>query len=100
MTVRQPDFLIMACTTASVSYRESLLPEELLQALLTGNVPENRHAHFHVLLDEAPMALLQGLLAQVGRRATYEQVVKNFEQIANDLTSCRDLSALFPAQRT
>jgi hypothetical protein len=100
MTAPPPDFLSMACTTASVSYRESLLPEELLQALLTGKVPKNRRAQFHVLLDEAPIALLQGLLAQVGRRATLEQVVKNFERIAKELTSCRDLSALFSAQRS
>lgn len=89
-----PDFVAMACTTASVSYREALRPEELVQSLLTGKVPKNRHAHFHVLLDEAPVPLLKGLLEQVGRQATYEQVAKNFERIANDLTSSRDLRAL------
>jgi hypothetical protein len=40
-----------------VSYRESLTPDELVQALLTGKVPQNRQAHFHVLLDETPIAL-------------------------------------------
>lgn len=93
------DFVSMACTTASVSHRESLLPEELVRALLTGKVPKNRHAHFHVLLDEAPIALLKGLLEQVGRQATHEQVAKNFERIAGDLTSRRDLRALLFDQR-
>ena len=85
------DFISMACTTASVSYRELLTPEELVQALLTGEVPQKRHAHFHVLLDEAPIQLLQGLVEQVGKQATYEQVAKNFARIANDLTTCRDV---------
>jgi hypothetical protein len=91
MTRRPPDFISMACTTASVSYRESLTPEQLIHALLTGEVPQNRHAHFHVLLDEAPIKLLQGLVEQVGRQATYEQVAKSFERIASELTTCRDV---------
>ena len=85
------DFISMACTTASVSYRELLTPEELVQALLTGEVPQKRHAHFHVLLDEAPIQLLQGLVEQVGKQATYEQVAGNLLRIASDLTTFRDL---------
>jgi len=91
MAKQPPDFISMACTTASVSYRELLTPEELVQALLTGEVPQKRHAHFHVLLDEAPIQLLQGLVEQVGKQATYEQVARNFARIANDLTTCRDV---------
>jgi hypothetical protein len=93
MAKRQPDFISMACTTASVSYRESLTPEELVQALLTGQVPQRRHAHFHVLLDEAPIPLLQGLIEQVGKQATYKQVATNFQRIASDLGTCRDMRA-------
>jgi hypothetical protein len=88
----------MACTTASVSYRESLTPEELVQALLTGQVPQRRQAHFHVLLDEAPIPLLQGLIEQVGKQATHEQVAKNFQRIASDLGTCRDVRAWLPTR--
>ena len=101
MPEKSPDFIAMACTTASVSYRELLTPEELARALLTGQVPQNRHAHFHVLLDEAPIALLRGLIEQVGKQATHAKVAENFQRIAGDLTTCRDLSTLLspPALR-
>ena len=88
-----PDFISMACTTASVSYREALTPQELVHALLTGEVPDRRRAHFHVLLDEAPIPLLRGLIEQVGRRATCEQVASNFSRIAGELGTCRDTRA-------
>lgn len=88
----------MACTTASVSYRESLTPEELVQALLAGRVPQNRQAHFHVLLDETPIALLQGLLEQVGKQATYTKVLENFQRIGAELGAHRDLSTLLSAR--
>ena len=94
MAKKAPNFIATACTTASVSYRESLTPDELVQALLTGRVPQNRRAHFHVLLDETPIALLQGLIEQVGKQATYAKVAENFQCIAADLTTCRDLSVL------
>jgi DNA polymerase III delta subunit len=94
MAKKAPDFIAMACTTASVSYRESLTPDELVQALLSGKVPRNRQAHFHVLLDETPVALLRGLIEQVGKQATHAEVAENFQRIAAELGSCRDLSTL------
>src|SRR5437870_4496202 len=36
---RQPDFLRLASTAASVSFKSSLTDRELLRALLTGKVP-------------------------------------------------------------
>src|SRR5688572_3051434 len=51
--VHQPDFLRMACVTASVSFKEPLTERELVRALLTGKVPPRRHPHFRVLLEEA-----------------------------------------------
>ena len=56
----------MACTTASVSFRKTLTPDELVHALLSGRAPPNREAHLIVLLEEGPVALLKGLVAQVG----------------------------------
>ena len=88
MPKKSLDFIAMACTTASVSYRDLLTPDELVRALLTGQVPQNRHARFHVLLDEAPIALLRGLIEQVGKQATHAKVAGNFQRIAVDLTTC------------
>jgi hypothetical protein len=59
-------------------------PEELVQALMTGQVPQKRRAHFQVLLDETPVALLRGLLDQVGEQATYKKVLENFLRIAGE----------------
>jgi len=99
MAKNAPNFVAMACTTASVSYRELLTPDELVEALLTGRVPQNRHAHFHVLLDETPIALLQGLIEQVGKQATHANVAENFQRIAAELGTCRDLRLLSPPAR-
>jgi hypothetical protein len=77
-------------------YREWLKPDELVQALLTGEVPQHRRAHSQVLLDETPIALLHGLLEQVAKQATYAMVLGNLLRIAGEQRSCRDLSILLP----
>ena len=82
---RQYDFIGMACTTAGVSLRKALAPDELVRALLTGKPTPGKHAHFVVLLEEAPAGLLQGLIAQVGAWAKPGQVEKNFRKIAGTI---------------
>lgn len=77
-----PDYIGMACTTAGVSLRKALAPHELVQALLEGRPTPGKHAHFVVLLEEAPPALLQGLVAQVGAWGKPGQVAKNIRKIA------------------
>src|SRR5262249_23833115 len=64
---RRRDYVRMACTTASVSFKSSLTEDELINALVTGKVPTRRSAHIRVLLDEAPPALLNGLIAEAAR---------------------------------
>lgn len=76
------DYIGMACTTAGVSLRKPLAPHELVQALLEGRPTPGKHAHFVVLLEEAPPALLQGLVAQVGAWGKPGQVAKNIRKIA------------------
>lgn len=78
-----PDYIGMACTTAGVSLRKALAPHELVQALLEGRPTPGKHAHFVVLLEEAPPALLQGLVAQVGAWGKPGQVAKNVRKIAD-----------------
>ena len=80
-----PDYIGMACTTAGVSRREPLSPDELVKALLTGKAPRERRAHLVVLLEEAPDELLSGLVDQVGRWATPARVAANLKKIAAEL---------------
>jgi hypothetical protein len=75
----------MACTSASVSYREALTKEELVRALLSGEIPENRRPHLITLLEEAPESLMRGLVEQVSERSKPGQVERNLLKIANAL---------------
>ncbi len=79
----QTDYIGMACTTAGVSLRKALAPDELVHALLHGKPTPGKHAHFVVLLEEAPPALLQGLIAQVGAWAKPGKVARNLRKIAD-----------------
>lgn len=78
----QPDYIGMACTTAGVSLRKALTPDELVRSLLTGEPTPGKHAHFIVLLEEAPAELLRGLVAQVGAWAKPGAVARNVRKIA------------------
>lgn len=78
----QRDYIGMACTTAGVSLRKALTPDELVRALLTGRATPGKHAHFIVLLEEAPEELLRGLVAQVGAWAKPGIVQRNARRIA------------------
>ena len=80
-----PDYIGMACTSAGVSLREPLSPDELVKALLTGKAPKERRAHLVVLLEEAPEELLRGLVDQVGRWATPAKVAANLKRLAAEL---------------
>ena len=82
---REPDFILMACTSASVSYRELLTKEELVHALLSGEVPQNRRAHLLTLLEEALETLLKGLVGQVSGSRMPGEVQKNLLKMAETL---------------
>jgi len=84
-TKREPNFIAMACTSASVPYREVLRPDELVRALASGQVPRNRFAHFRMLLEEAPEALLHGLVEQVGKTSNRISVEENIFKIATQV---------------
>lgn len=72
----------MACTSASVCYREVLTPDELVQALKSGEVPRNRFPHFRMLFEEAPEVLLHGLAEQMSKTVDPARVVENIFKIA------------------
>ena len=82
---RRPNYVRMARTSASVSFREKLSEGELVHALLTGRIPVNRRPHFRVLLREAPDAMLRGLVEDVGKWAKPGRVAKNLAGIADQL---------------
>ena len=79
---RPPDYLRLASTAASVSFKTPLTEQELQRALLTGSVPAARRAHIRSLLEEAPLTLLDGLIAQVSRFAKPGKVERNVARIA------------------
>jgi len=90
---RQPDYLRLASTTASVSFKTSLTEQELQRALLTGRVPAARRAHIRALLEEAPLTLLDGLIAQVSRFAKPGKVERNVAKIATALDVSRRVTS-------
>lgn len=82
---RPADYIGMACASAGVSLRKALTPDELIRSLLTGKATPGKHAHFIVLLEEAPPLLLRGLVAQVGAWLRPAAVAKNLRSIASEI---------------
>lgn len=82
---KAPNYLRMACTSASVGFREKLSQDELLNALLTGEVPSNRCPHFRKLLQEVPDALVKGLIEQLGGMFKPDEAARNLAKIAEIL---------------
>lgn len=91
-TLLRPDFIRMASTSASVSFKETLSDEELIRILLTGKVPANRRPHIRALLDEASPKMLQGLAEEVGRWTKPGRIEKNIATISKTLGISRKSS--------
>lgn len=85
------DFVQMACTTANVSFRTALTEEELIRALLTGQVPSGRRPHLRALIDETSPALLAGLVSEVGRWSKPGRVEKNLVKLAEQVGASRGI---------
>jgi hypothetical protein len=70
----------MAARSANVSYGDSLPPETLRHALLTGAIPPNYIPQLRALLDEAPLNVLSAVVAQLesengaARKATWQKM--------------------------
>jgi transcriptional regulator with XRE-family HTH domain len=82
---RSPDFLRLASTSASVSFKETLTEKELLRVLLSGRVPSNRRSHVRKLFEESPRPLLEGLIRQMKGRLPPGKFTKNLDTIATIL---------------
>jgi transcriptional regulator with XRE-family HTH domain len=64
---RKTDYVRLAATTASVSFKDPLTEAQLIRALLSGKVPPGKRPHLRLLLEEASPALIRGLLREVRR---------------------------------
>ena len=82
---KRPDFVQIASTAASVSFKEPLNPEDLVSILLKGQVPSPKRPQMRTLLEEASPALLQGLAEEAGRWTKPGRIEKNLIRIAHDL---------------
>ena len=87
------DYLELACTSANVSYRDTLTPHELARALATGKVPEGRRPHMRVVFDEVPPAVFDGMVRQVGAWCPAGKLQGNIAAIAGQINSSRRRNA-------
>ena len=85
MRPRRPDYVRMACTSANVSFKSALTEDELIHALVTGKVPAKRGPHLRTLFDEAPMALLLGLVEEAAGWMKPGKLERNLRKLVNDL---------------
>jgi transcriptional regulator with XRE-family HTH domain len=92
MGKQRPDFVRMASTAASVSFKDVLTEDELVRALLSGKIAQAKRPHFRVLLEEANPELLKGLVEEVGQWSRPGRVKKNLAKIAHELGSTRGIS--------
>jgi transcriptional regulator with XRE-family HTH domain len=86
-----PDFVKIAATAASVSFRERLTPEELVTILLKGRVPAAKRPQMRALLEEATPALMKGLIEEVGRWSKPGRIEKNLARIAHELDAAGNI---------
>jgi hypothetical protein len=82
---RQRDFIRLATTTASVSFKVPLTEAELIRALLSGKVPAGKRPHIRLLLEEASPSLMRGLLREVSRWTKPGRLEKSLAVIAKDV---------------
>ena len=85
VTHKPVDFVKLAATMASTSYRDPLTENQLVHALLTGRVPAGRRPNLRHLLEEAQPALVQGLLRQIGGGTASARVEKNIHALSDAL---------------
>jgi hypothetical protein len=79
----------MAAATASVSYKDPLTEDKLIQALINGKIPSGKRPHFRTLLDEGSPALLTALVREAGHWTKPGRVEKNLAKIAREVGSTK-----------
>src|SRR6266581_2414961 len=74
---RGSDFVRVAATTASVSFKQPLTEDELIRALLTGKIPPGKRPHLRLLFEEAAPSLMRGLINELSQWTKPGRVEKN-----------------------
>ena len=84
-------WLWMAAQTSSVSYRDLLTPESLLQILVTGDIPAPLISHVCHFLDETPLQVVTMAIEQASRESgvPIDLIWLKFEEIAIQIGSKR-----------
>jgi transcriptional regulator with XRE-family HTH domain len=86
---RRANYLLMARTVANGSFRSRLSEAELVRALLTGRIAPRHRPHLRMLLAEAPVVVLRGLVHEVGRWAQSGRVEENVRKLSESLGTTR-----------
>jgi len=83
--------LWLAAKSANVSYSGELTPEELEQALASGEAPDQHYAQLAHVLDEAPLQLVCKVVAEVAAKRHREttDIWKNLRRPAQALNATR-----------
>lgn len=95
---RRPDYIRMALGSANSSYREKLSEGELLRALMTGCIPKGRRPHLRTLFEEAPPAVLRGVVHELGKYVPRDRVRRNTLVIAEALGALRTVRTRLETQ--
>lgn len=86
---RRPNYLLMARTAANGSFGAKLSEAELVRALLMGKVAPRHRPHLRALLSEAPVAVLKGVVDEVGRWASPDRVAESVRRLSDALGATR-----------
>ena len=86
---RRANYLFMARTVANASFRSKLTEAELVRVLLRGRIAPRHRPHLRSMLAEAPVAVLRGLVDEVGKWAQPGRVAENVRKLSEALGTAR-----------
>lgn len=82
---KKSDALKIASTAASTGFRTALHEPELLQILLSGDVPKSKRPHMRRLLEDSPPSLIHRVVDEMAGMAQPGRIQRNLESIATSL---------------
>lgn len=81
------DYLGMACTSANVSLKKRITPDDLAAVLITGRLAAGFRPHLRVVLEEVPKSVLEGVMVQVARAKSVSEIRANLAKVASSVGS-------------
>lgn len=86
-------FSVLAARSASVSYRTSIGAAQILDALITGEVPPAFAPHLYAVQDEAPVSLLAAVVEQSHQEKALSRAQgwRHLRELAHRLKSRREI---------